>query len=240
MKLVEAAPPLARATFILRAEDLLVVGWVAIASPLLFKIGGDKGPFDAGQPIPGLLRLVAVAGVLICLAARSQPGPGRGTGASMIQRGVVGPFAGGLLLVTIAGFTALSTPPPLVLAVLVIAAIAMIAVHFALPPLSTLARRALVSPFVLIAGGLYWTFIESVIRPSDAAALRRAAAVDLHAATPLLLFLVAFSAVYYAMLIYAPRQVAEREGGWVEWLLRYAAFAASIALGIGWLAILSG
>jgi len=50
---------------------------------------------------------------------------------------------------------------------------------------------------------------------------------------------VAFSAIYYAMLIYAPRQIAEREGGVVEWLLRYATFAVSIALGIGWLSVIT-
>lgn len=47
-------------------------------------------------------------------------------------------------------------------------------------------------------------------------------------------FLVAFSAVYYAMLIYAPRQVAEREGGLLAWGLRYLMFLGGIALGAGW------
>jgi hypothetical protein len=41
------------------------------------------------------------------------------------------------------------------------------------------------------------------------------------------------------MLIFAPRQIAEREGGVIEWLLRYAAFVVSIVLGIGWLSVLS-
>jgi hypothetical protein len=40
--------------------------------------------------------------------------------------------------------------------------------------------------------------------------------------------------VYYAMLVYAPRQVAEREGGPVAWLARYALFVAATLLGIGW------
>jgi hypothetical protein len=91
------------------------------------------------------------------------------------------------------------------------------------PPLDVMARRVLVAPFVLVAGGLYWSFIEAVSGTGGAP----------------LVFLIAFSAVYYAMLIYAPRQVAEREGSGLVWVLRYLAFAVSIVLGIGWLSILT-
>ena len=220
-----------------RLEDLVLAGWVAIVSPFLFRTGGDRGPFDPGQPLPGLLRLAAVLGVVVVLAARQTPDPNGRSGRGMVDRGVVGPFVGGLLLVTISGFTALSAPSSAVLVVLVITAAAALAVRFVVPPLSTPVRRALVAPFVAIAGGLYWTFIAGVINPADVSALKHAAFIDLHAATPILLFLAAFSIIYYAMLIYAPRQVAEREGGWIEWLLRYAAFAVSVAFGIGWLSV---
>ncbi len=47
--------------------------------------------------------------------------------------------------------------------------------------------------------------------------------------------LAAFSGVYYAMLIYAPRQVAEPEGGPVTWLVRYGIFLASVIVGVAWL-----
>ena len=46
--------------------------------------------------------------------------------------------------------------------------------------------------------------------------------------------LLAFSAVYYAMLVYAPRQVAEREGTLVTWVLRYALFVAGVVFGLAW------
>ncbi len=216
-----------------------MAGWVAIASPLLFRVGGDKGPFDSGQPLEGLLRIGAVLGVLVCLAARRKVEAGRPQQPSLLNRASVGPFVGGLLLVTISGFTALAAPTPAVYATLGAAAIGMVAIRIALPPISVFVRRALVSPFVMVAGGLYWTFIESVIGTPGAATLRNSARIDPHSAELALLFLVAFSAVYYAMLVYAPRQIADREGGTVEWLLRYAVFAVSIALGIGWLSILS-
>jgi len=52
--------------------------------------------------------------------------------------------------------------------------------------------------------------------------------------------LVLCAAVYYAMLIYAPRQVAEHEGGAMVWLARFGLFVASVALGLGWLSLLGG
>ncbi len=216
-----------------------MAGWVAIASPILFRAGGDKGPFDAGQPLEGLLRLAAVLGVLLCLAARKKDDPGSPRPASLINRGAVGPLTGALLLVTISAFIALGAPTPVVYAILLAAGVGMIAVRFAVPPVGVLIRRALVSPFVMVAAGLYWTLIEAVVGTPGAAALRRDAPADPHGAELAVVFLVAFSAVYYAMLIYAPRQIAEREGGWLEWALRYLAFVASIVLGIGWLSILS-
>jgi hypothetical protein len=224
---------------LLRFEDLLVAGWVAAVSPLLFRAGGEKGPFDPGQPLEGVVRLAAVLGVLVCLSARQKVDAGSSPQTSLINRGAVGPLAGALLLVTISGFTALGTPTPVVYAILLATAAGMIAIRLAAPPLNVLVRRALVSPFVMVAGGLYWTFIESVIGTGGAAAARPSAPLDLHGNQPAFLFLLAFSAVYYAMLVFAPRQIAEREGGVVEWLVRYVAFVVSIVLGIGWLSVLS-
>jgi hypothetical protein len=223
----------------LRVEDLAIAGWVAIASPLLFRAGGDKGVFDPGQPLEGLLRLGAVLGVVACLAARRKTEPGSPPTPSLLNRASVGPFVGGLLLMTISGFTALSAPTAAVYAALLAAAVVTIAVRFVVPPISVLVRRVLVSPFLMVAGGLYWTLIESVVATPATAALRRAALIDWRSVELPLLFLLAFSTVYYAMLIYAPRQIAEREGSPIEWMLRYALFVVSIALGIGWLSALT-
>ncbi len=235
-----SVPPRLKSSLLLRVEDLLLAGWVAIASPFLFRLGGEKGPFDSGQPFEGLLRIGAVLAVVACLAARRKVEAGSPQQPSLLNRASVGPFFGGLLLVTISGFTALGAPIGAVYAVLVLAVVAVIAIRVGVPPVGILVRRALVSPFVMVAGGLYWTLIESVVGTPVAATVRRSAAIDLRGAGPFLFFLIAFSAVYYAMLVYAPRQIAEREGGTVEWLFRYAAFVVSIGLGIGWLSILSG
>jgi len=217
-----------------------MAGWVAIATPVLFKAGGDKGLFDSGQPLEGLLRIGAVLAVLACLAARPKAEAGSTPQQSVLNSAAAGPLAGGVLLVAISGFIALGAPTAAVYAVLLVAAAGMIAVHFAVPPLSAFVRRVLVSPFVMVAGGLYWTAIEAVVGAPGLAAVPRTALIDPQSVELALLFLLAFSAVYYAMLVYAPRQIADREGGWVVWALRYVAFVLSIALGVGWLRVLSG
>ncbi len=225
-------------TLLLRIEDLLIAGWVAIASPLIFRFDGKKGPFDPGQPIQGLVELASLLGVLLCLAARQKVDAGSPPQPSVVSRGAIGPLVGALLLVVISGFSALGASTPVVYVTLIAAAAAMVAIRVAGPPLGIFGRRALVSPFVMVAAGLYWTFIESVIGSSGSVTIRRFAPLDPHSA-PALLFLFAFSAIYYAMLIFAPRQIAEREGGVIEWLVRYTAFVVSIVLGIGWLSVLS-
>ena len=53
-------------------------------------------------------------------------------------------------------------------------------------------------------------------------------------------FFVLFAAVFYTMLVYAPRQIAEPEGGALTWVWRFALFVGGTAVGLGWLGILGG
>ncbi|HEX7490849.1 MAG TPA: hypothetical protein VF337_03995, partial [Candidatus Limnocylindrales bacterium] len=53
-----------------------------------------------------------------------------------------------------------------------------------------------------------------------------------------LVVLIVASAIYYAMLIYAPRQIVEQEGTPLIWLRRYGLFVVSVVLGIAWLGVL--
>jgi hypothetical protein len=111
--------------------------------------------------------------------------------------------------------------------------VVMVVVHEVVPPLAAPYRRALVTPFVMVSGGLFWTFIAA-ISGEPGSASPAAGAANPQTAVEAIGFLVAFSAVFYAMLVYAPRQVAEREGGLVTWLLRYALFVAGVVFGLAW------
>ena len=222
-----------RYTALLVTEDWLLAAWVSIATPLLFRAQGGGGPFDSGAPLLGTLRIVAVAGALICLAARRSPSDTPAGERSIIKGGAVGPLVGAILLVTISGFTAVDLPSGVGTVIVIAALAAMVVVHFAVPPLATPIRRALVTPFVLVSGALFWTFIAAITGEPGSAT---PAAGITNSSTALAAggFLIAFSGVFYVMLIFAPRQVADRQGGIVTWLFRYALFAAGVLAGLAW------
>jgi hypothetical protein len=216
-------------------EDWLIIGWVAIASPLAYRETGSAEPFDSGHPLLGAVQLAAVLAALACLAARRRVADGSAQD-SATNRALVGPLTGGLLLVAISGFVALDASQPVVLAVAAATAILMVAVRLRVPPLPAQSRRVLMSPFVLVTGGIFWSVIEAVSGPNGGGVFGLQA-IDLLRTPTALLFFAAFSGVYYAMLIYAPRQAADREGGPVTWIVRYVAFGIGVIFGLGWLRI---
>ncbi len=225
--------PSRRGAVLLLTEDWLLAAWVSIATPLLFRAQGGGGPFDSGAPLLGTLRILAVAGALVCLAARSKPGDIAANRPSVIKGGAIGPLVGAIILVTISGFTAVDLPSGVGGFVVIAALAGMVVVHFAVPPLAAPIRRILVTPFVLVSGGLFWTLIAA-ITGEPGSATPAAAVANPGSALAAGGFLVAFSGVFYVMLIFAPRQVAEREGGLVTWLFRYVLFAAGVVAGLAW------
>lgn len=221
----------------LRAEDWLLAGWVGVATPLIAHAQGGSGPFDPGRPLDGLLRSLAVLAALFGLALRTTDGAATG-GDSTSVSAEIGPLTGGMLLVGASGLAGLgldtSAAMPVLLAVLVIAIIA----RWRLAPVPVAYRRALLTPYVMAAGGLFWEFMDQILGPAGLGPFQLSALLVAPSAAIVLGFLVAFSSVYYAMLILAPRMVAEREGGPIHWLVRYGLFLASVLLGFGWLGVL--
>jgi hypothetical protein len=155
-----------------------------------------------------------------------------------MDSGAIGPLTGGMLLVAISGGAALGLPSWGVTAYCLIAVAVMVAARFAAPPLGTPARRLLVTPFIVAAGGIFWSVMDGI----SAGSAGSSAGADLPRlflqSAPAAGFLIAFTAVYYAMLVYAPRQVADREGGPLVWTVRYGIFLAGIVVGAGWLGAL--
>ncbi len=217
----------------LRIEDWLLAGWVGLASPLLAASATEgAGPFGPGHPVVGAFRLVAVVGALACLVTRpSDPGPASEGG--VIERGAVGPLAGGLILVGVSAVTGLALTEAGAWAVVIGAIVLLAGLRIRWPALPTSVRRSLVTPFILAAGGIYWSVLDGVT--SGQSLLGLTSGSDLRAVAPLAGFLLLFSAVYYAMLVFAPRQVAEREGSPISWLARFGVFAVSLVFGLAWL-----
>jgi hypothetical protein len=228
-----------RARVLVRAEDLVLAGWIGLADPALAHAQGTAGPFDGGQPVEGLLRLAGVAGALACLATRSTDRP---NSASILEGGLAGPVVGGLMLVGAGAFAGLGLDPEPGMVLALVAAMVGAGLRSHLPALSPAVRRTLITPFALAAGGIFWSFVEGFTGGAglsmDPATL--VSTLSSSEAQFVLTMLTAAAAVYYAMLIFAPRQIAEREGGPIEWLFRFALFMASVVFGLGWLSLLGG
>ncbi len=217
----------------LRLEDWLLVAWVVVAAPVLGHVEGSAGPFDSGRPLEGALELIAVVGALICLVTGPSDAP-PGTDSGILGRGVIGPLVGGLLLVTFSAWDGLGLAgtPGTIVAIAIVATVVVVRLRWA--ALTTSVRRALVTPFILVTGGIFWSILDSITGGQGVIG-SPTAGLDLQGTGLVVGLLAVFSAVYYAMLVYAPRQVAESEGRPITWLVRYGVFLASVVVGISWL-----
>lgn len=216
----------------LRVEDWLLVGWIGLVAPLMARSDASQGPFDPGRPLEGSLALVGVLGAVVCLiTGRSDAPPG--TDSSVLKRASVGPLTGGLLLVLFSGSAGLGLGGLPGEAAGVAAIVLLVGVRLLWPAIPTATRRLLVTPFILVAGGIFGNIVHQVTGGSSPPGAT--VGVGFEAIAFEVGVLAVFSAVYYAMLIYAPRQVAEPEGGPLAWLTRYALFLAGVIIGVVWL-----
>jgi hypothetical protein len=233
----------------IRPEDLLLLAWAVVGWPLAAAVFGaaDIGSlFDEGHPVRGLIWLSAVGGALVVLGTRNaEEAPRRGEQVLGGRLALLGPLAGGMSLVAAGGLAALGLPEDpglgfvfLVSIVLIVAA--GLGYQKALPRVT---RRVLVTPFILVAAGIFSGTMASIAPgPEDVAeafggglveAGENAVAVGVGLTVGLF---VLFAAPFYAMLVFAPRMLAEPEGSPLAWLLRFVIFSAGSLLGIGWLA----
>jgi hypothetical protein len=224
---------------LVRAEDYVLGAWMAVAGPLLVARPEQGGLFEPGRPLVGALGIVAVLGAVACLATRSSDVPAVSQ-PGLMERGALGPLTGGLLLVAIDSTTALDLPGSVAAVGIVLALVLALVLHLRVPALPVVVRRTLVTPFVLAAGGIFWNVLGAVTAPGAAGGSSTAgwlSGADPGTAAGIVAAFAAFAGVYYAMLIYAPRQVAEREGGPLSWAARFGTFLAGTLLGLTWLSV---
>jgi len=216
----------------LRLEDLVLIVWVGL-QPLVLRVLG-YGPsqtnsggldlMDAHDPLLGLVELVAVGGALICLAKRPAMSSGA-AGRGAPDFAALGPLTGGLLLATVIGTQNLFGMAEAGFGVAFAAVVVAFLLSSATPPVAIPVRRVLVTPYVLVSASLFNGLIGQVGGVFDLHSLVGQDMGQLaHVLPQLLVVMVPFAAVYYLMLVYAPRQLAVADGGPVTWLVRFAVF----------------
>lgn len=221
----------------LRIEDWLLGAWIGLVAPLFGRLDASSGPFDPGRPLEGTLQLVGALGALACLITGRSDAPA-GSGPGPLQRASIGPLVGGLLLVIVVGATGVGLAGPAVDVAIVVTIAGLVAVRLRWPALPTSTRRILVTPFIFATGGIFWSVVDQVVGGaggSGGASAGPAAGASVQEIALELGIFGAFSGIYYLMLIYAPRQVAEAEGSPLTWLVRYGLFLASVIVGVAWL-----
>jgi hypothetical protein len=217
---------------LLRREDWLLAGYVALATPLFAMIEGLAGPFDSDRPLEGIVRLAAAGGSLACLATRNSDAPEREP--PILTTAAAGPIVAVVALAGASAFAALGLSSPLAFVVAFAVAMIIALAQSHRPAWSVAVRRALAAPFSLAAAGIFWGFVASIATATDVAGRFMTVAGQF----VLLIALVA-SGMWYGLFVYAPRQIVEPEGDVRAWLTRYAVFVAAVVAGLSWYAALA-
>ncbi len=218
----------------IQPEDIALIGTMLLAPTL----GGSSGLANRllsgdHDPLLGAWALIAAVGAIAALASRV-------LGESDIddQRRwlLLGPFMGALTLIGGSAFALLGigdSAPFIVVA----AAVVVGAFVFAdrLPVVGRPLRRVLVTPFVLLSGALLQSFVVDIggalggsINVGDLLAQPDALVL-----VPEILLIVAMvSWIFYAMLVFAPRELASPGDTTRAWAVRFGLFFVTLLIGV--------
>jgi hypothetical protein len=235
------APRLAGVLAAVGPTDLALTGWVAAGQPLLHLAGievtGTYGALaDRHDPLLGLAYAVAIALGVLSLALRATPGSPEAI-ARADEFGIVfGPFTGGVLLLGVIAAQNLGLPGPSVVVTVAALGLVVLVLSSRLPVPGPDTRRLLIEPYVFLAAGLFNATMAEVTPGLAFGGVQANGPSDVLAALGLTVGIVAlFSSVFYAMLVYAPRQLADPRRGLGGWIARYALFVAGVVVGSSWL-----
>jgi len=217
----------------IRLEDVLLFGWVAFAEPLLTAGERTSGGEPATDPVLGILRLLALAAAGAAILTRTAGEPIDHDEDPVPAS--IGPLIGGFAMVGFFSFEALGVDAPeWITGIAFVVPLVAVLARSRLPEVRFEVRRLLVTPYVMAAGGVFDDLVGNVGDLLDLRLLSElGTATDAERTFGIfVLFLgVAFAAVYYAMLVLAPRRFILREGSPDTWLVRFGVFLASLAIG---------
>lgn len=222
---------LLRLAGLLRLEDLLLAALTAIGIPLLERwlrgTVAEASPSGDPTALTGIMGLLAVAGVIACVLTRGPDEPPPLADRALTLQGWARfPLAAGV------GIVALETIPGLGLDADPFAGLTFVAVfagallHPKLPVIPITARRFLVLPMVVLAAGAFDRIIGRDLG-GMALDLLGGAQPEVAAFWPLILGAVA---MLYAMLVIAPRAIADPGASGAAWTVRFLFFLVVVLL----------
>lgn len=215
--------------FHLRVEDVALFAWLVLR-PLVTSTS-DNGGGTGVDPVGGLLDLVGLCAAAAALTARRADATHTGLLTAANVQWIVGPAVGAVALALTDCSQRLGLTDGLgALPVFLPVAVA-IGARIWLPPTTAPIRRALLTPFILATSGFFSGIMDQVASFFDLRQVSTWSGVGIGLTLLAMAVAVSGVAIFYVMLIYAPRQLAEREGTPIGWIVRFLVFLAGLTLG---------
>jgi hypothetical protein len=221
---------------LLRLEDVVLLAWLVLGIPVSRAIaGGSNGDPLAtdSDPLSGILWLLATFLAIAVVATRSPGDPVIGFEDMSTPRSYAPlPFLVSLAIVSETALGRLGVESDALIGIVFIVTMVSYVAYPHLPNLPRAVRRLMILPFILIAGGVFGGLVLDQTDLFDFRALLGDPSVSPSAFAALLGLDVLFSGIFYLAFIFAPRMVAEAEGSWRAWFVRYLVFLGATIVGV--------
>lgn len=222
-----------------RPEDGILAAWLAFVAPGIRVVGG---PDLATGRLAGVLIILSVVAAIVCLATRPSDQPRVSAWDIDGPRWILaGPLIAALALVSSIGIDQLGlSDGGIIGGPLALAAIVALFLNPFLPAIDSRLRRLLVLPFTMVAGSVFTGFTGDIFDGLDPAQFLGSTGEPGAAfAGFVVVLLLGGLGAFYAMLVVAPRELADPEDAGPRWLLRFVLFLIASLVGIGWLSLLA-
>ncbi|MEO8228482.1 MAG: hypothetical protein ABI628_01830 [Chloroflexota bacterium] len=227
---------------LVRLEDAALLGWLVLGAPLIRELAGPNGP-NAGRPLgtepdalSGLIWLTATLLAILVVATRSPGDPVIGFEDMSTPRSYAPlPFLLSLSIVSRTALTRLGVESEFLTGVVFLVTIGSYVAYPHLPNLPRTIRRLMILPFILIAGTVFGEMVADMSDVFDLRALLADPAATPAAFAGLLGLEVLFSGFFFLAFVFAPRIVAEAEGSWRAWFVRYLLFLGATIVSVTFL-----
>ncbi len=225
----------------IQLEDV-ALALLLLLGPLLSGDGDGADPNRLGSgflrretdPALGLFALVAAIGAIAALATRV-PGESR-----VVDEGgrawIIGPLVGAIGLTTGNALELMGLEGgDIVTGPAMVAAVLSFVFASRLPVVQRPVRRLLVAPFLLLSGAVFQGLVAEFTASVDGlvdlpALLAEANAISLLVTVAAIILAVSW--IFYAMLIFAPRELADPGAPTRSWAVRYLVFLVSLVVAL--------